>query len=175
NLRVKTPKGNAKNRTNDPRFHGLVGVQISPTTIGLFEAVHKSIILMQHNDPKMCALCYDSVVTYCYGVGARLNDNISPNGPYPIAFWKLSAEVMDQLNSLQKKHTDFEGVTSCKGKWKASIKLDLGVYETKQDAALAHDAAILIFNLRKHPNFANHPMTAQVAVTLLKKLLHNPE
>lgn len=152
NLRIKTAKGNAKNKINDPLYEHLIGVQAVPDKIGMYQCVHKGISIMEHNDPRYCAMCHDSVVTYCYGSGVRLNDNKSKN-VLPLEYWNLSYDIIAKLNSFKAKHTDFEGVSSFNGSWKASIKVELGVFNTEKEAAEAYDAAVKIFRLQKHLNF----------------------
>src|SRR5690606_9873305 len=121
NLRVVTSKGNAKNKHNDPIHDNLVGVEMCP---GGFNTVHRKIICFFHIDPRMCALCYDSVVTYCYGHGKRLNDNKSKS-PLPIQYWNLTSEVMLALDKIKNSYTDFKGVKKVKNGWKATITINL--------------------------------------------------
>lgn len=149
NLRVVTSKGNAKNRSNDPKYEKLLGVKKYGSE---YYTVHKGIKIYKNQDPRLCALCYDSVVTYCYGPGSRINDNVSKE-PIDIAKWNLTDYVMKKLDKLRDKHTDFEGVTNYRGKWKCTIKLELGIYDDEEHAAKVRDAAVRYFNTDHKLNF----------------------
>lgn len=140
NLRVTTSKGNAKNRHNDPIYDGLVGVRKGTRQ---YHTVHRNVICFSHDDPKMCALCYDSVVTFCYGPGKRLNDNISLK-PLEISFWNLDEVVMSKLSKIKESYTDFKGVKKMKEGWRASVTIELGIFDTPEEAAKAHDEALKI-------------------------------
>lgn len=140
NLRVATAKQNAKNRHQDPIHDDLVGVQ---KVGGMFKTVHRNLECYENNDPRMCALCYDSIVTYCYGQGKRLNDNISEK-PLEIERWNLSSEVLRKLEHFKSKHTDFKGVKKCKQGWKATLTIELGTFETQEEAARAYDRGLKI-------------------------------
>jgi hypothetical protein len=139
NLKIKTQKGNAKNKTNDPKEFGFTGVA-KPEANGLYETVHKGFSFYSHENPEMCALCYDSIVTYCYGPGKRVNDTKLP--PMDISYWKLSEESMWQLEQWKERHTDFIGVKKSRDGWKAKIVVDLGEFETPEEAARAYDKAL---------------------------------
>lgn len=139
NLRVKTQKGNAKNKTNDPVERGYTGVRKSENG-DYYETVHKNCILYSNKMIEMCALCYDSVVTYCYGPGKRVND--IKLEPMNIAYWELSESVMNQLDQWKSKHTDFIGVKKSKNGWKAKIVVDLGEFKTPEEAAIAYNRAL---------------------------------
>lgn len=143
NLRPKTSKGNAKNRTNDPVFDGLTGV--SKLESGDYSTTHRGLNCYTSSDPRMCALCYDSIVTYCYGSGKRIND-LKSKEPLDISFWKLDADVMKRLNHFKAKHTNFIGVKKTKMGWRAVITVDLGEFPTEVEAAQAYDKAYKILN-----------------------------
>jgi hypothetical protein len=166
NLSIKTAKGNAKNRTNDPKYGRFVGVEALAD--GTYATVHKKIQITIHAIPDMCALCYDSVMFYCYGQGCRMNDNKSSQ-PLDIRYWNLPPEIMTKLNSWRDKHTDYEGVSHVGGKWKATLKLDLGTFETKHEAAQARDAAVILFGQKHHLNFEQSEQL-RVARELLERL-----
>lgn len=139
NLKVKTQKGNAKNKTTDPVTEGFTGIVKSENEEG-YETIHKGLSFYMHKDPKMCALCYDSIVTYCYGPGKRVNDTKLP--PLDISFWNLSDDSMLCLEKWKKKHTDYIGVKKTKDGWKAKITIDLGTFETAEKAAEAYNKAL---------------------------------
>lgn len=139
NLRITTAKGNAKNRHNDPVHNELVGVR---RAFNLFETVHKSETWYVNSDARMCALCYDSIMWFCYGYGKRLNDNKSRE-PLPITYWSLSEDVMEKLHKIKRSYTDFIGVKKTKHGWKASITVDLGTFETQHEAAQAYNKALI--------------------------------
>lgn len=147
NLKPKTSKGNAKNRTNDPVFEGLTGVAVfyDIDSKMKFMTVHRGLNCYTSSDARMCALCYDSIVTYCYGSGKRIND-LKSETPLDISFWKLDASVLDKLNKFKSKHTDFIGVKKTKMGWRATITIDLGEFPTDVQAAQAYDNAYKILN-----------------------------
>ena len=153
NLRPVTAKQNAKNRHNDPVYEGLVGVVKKDST---FFTVHKNIECYEHSDERMCALCYDSIVNYCYGVGKRLNDNISRE-PLDISFWQLNIYVMKKLNDIKKKYTDFIGVKYGRGGWIAKIVIDLGTFATPEEAAREYDKALKIIKKNYTAKELNFP------------------
>jgi len=138
NLRVVTSKGNAKNKHYDPVYENLIGVVKVERG---FTTVHKNVTWFGHKDPKMCALCYDSIIYYCYGHGKRLNDNISQK-PLTVDYWEFSTQMMEQLNKIKQSYTDFKGVKKVKDGWKATIKVELGTFDTKEEAALAYNKAV---------------------------------
>ena len=166
NLSPKTSKGNAKNRTNDPVHDGLTGVVKVPlgtvdgadegTTSGTYVTVHRKVQCYSSTDARMCALCYDSVVTYCYGPGKRINDLKSPQ-PLDIMFWHLSEDVMAKLDKFKEKHTDFIGVKKTRDGWRATITVDLGEFESDVNAALAYDKAFKALNLNPKASQLNFP------------------
>ena len=152
NLKPKTSKGNAKNRTNDPVFEGLTGVvKLSNDS---YTTQHRNLQCFKSSDPRMCALCYDSVVTYCYGSGKRIND-LKSEKPLDISFWKLEVDVMKRLNEFKSKHTDFIGVKKSKTGWKATITVDLGEFPTDVEAARAYDKAYKILNKEVKSKYLN--------------------
>ena len=105
-----------------------------------YECVHKGTVFFTHEDPRMCALCHDSIVTYCYGSGTRLNDNKLQ--PLTISSWNIKPDLMTKLERLREKHTDFIGVKKTKDGWKATITVDLGEFDSAEEAARAHDKAL---------------------------------
>jgi hypothetical protein len=88
----------------------------------------------------MCALCHDSIVTYCYGSGTRLNDNKLQ--PLDISSWNINPDLMIKLDKLRAKHTDFIGVKKSRDGWKATITVDLGEFGSAEEAAAAYDKAL---------------------------------
>uniref|UniRef100_A0A6C0CHG2 AP2/ERF domain-containing protein n=1 Tax=viral metagenome TaxID=1070528 RepID=A0A6C0CHG2_9ZZZZ len=140
NLRIATLKGNAKNKSNDPCHEGLVGVRQANENKCYYECVHKGIVFFKHEDPRMCALCHDSIVTYCYGKGVRLNDNKLI--PLIIGSWNIEPDLMTILEKWRAKHTDFIGVKKCRGGWKATITVELGEFGSAEEAARAYDKAL---------------------------------
>jgi len=151
NLRVVTAKGNAKNKHNDPVHDNLVGVRRGP--LG-FETVHRNAVWYENTDAGVCALCYDSIMWYCYGNGKRLNDNIS-SAPLPIETWNLCKELMAQLTKIKESYTDFIGVKKVKDGWKATIKVELGVFETQIEAAEAYNRALRAVKVNPKPEEFN--------------------
>jgi NAD-dependent dihydropyrimidine dehydrogenase PreA subunit len=147
NLRVTTSKGNAKNKHNDPVFDKLVGVRYSKN---VYQTVHKNVVYYENQDCRLCALCYDSIVYHCYGPGKRLNDNTSDT-TLPISYWKLSEDLLSQLEKIRSSYTDHKGVKKVKDGWKASVVVDLGVFKTQEEAAMAYNNAIMV--LKKEPKF----------------------
>lgn len=173
NLKVKSYKGNAKNRTNDPTDSGYTGVtlfskwknnrhnivcKVKPKNIERFleensfkqyeqnwSVIHRGYIFMLHEDPRMCALCYDSIVTYCYREGKRINDQISDK-PLPLSYWNLTEDCVKILDKFKSKHSDLEGVKKTKNGWKAFIVIDLGEYETDVEAHAAYKKAYKSFH-----------------------------
>jgi hypothetical protein len=149
NLRIVTPKQNAKNRTNDPRHESEINKTLTGVSLmlvdksPLYATVHKKHIYYNNVDPRMCALCYDSVVYAIYGQGVRLND--SDRVPLPLSNWKLSKDSLIKIESLKSKYTDYKGVKSCKGGWKAEYKVHLGIYKTADEASAAYTKASLTF------------------------------
>jgi hypothetical protein len=139
NLKVKTQKGNAKNKTTDPITEGFTGV-VKLSKEAVYETVHKGISFYKNGDARMCALCYDSIVTYCYGHGKRVNDTSMM--AMEISFWNLPEDVMYRLDKWKKKHTDFIGVKKSRDGWKAKIIVDLGEFETAEEAARAYNKAL---------------------------------
>ena len=156
NLRVVTAKGNAKNKHNDPVFEQLVGVRKSP--LG-FESVHKNIVWYENTDARLCALCYDSIMWYCYGNGKRLNDNTSKE-PLPIEYWNLPGELMKQVTKIKESYTDFIGVKKVKNGWKATIVVELGVFETQIEAAEAYNKALITVKSNPKPEEFNNVMSS---------------
>tara|TARA_R110001599_G_scaffold129873_1_gene304598 strand:- start:51445 stop:52194 length:750 start_codon:yes stop_codon:yes gene_type:complete len=160
NLKIKTYKGNAKNRTNDPLDGGYTGVTLlqnpadnnykCPVKLKnnkyvyswhkLYATVHRGYVFNTNSDPKMCALCYDSIVTYCYGEGKRINDR-KFDKPLPVTYWKLSEELMKILNKFKSKHSDLKGVKKTKDGWKAFIIIELGIFDTDVEAHKAYQDA----------------------------------
>lgn len=149
NLRIVTSKANAKNRTtkNDGQLYEGVfnyGDQ--------FCTKIKDIIIFVHRDPGVCALCYDSAITFTYGNGKRLNDNHS-KAPLPITYWNINPDVLNKLSDIRKKHTDFHGVKSSKGEWRTKITIDLGTFEDVHQAAEANDIACQVLGIKGKVNF----------------------
>jgi hypothetical protein len=158
NLRVVTTKQNNKNKHRDPTHEGLVGVKKKDTHVvregtikvksvaTTFVAVHKNIEFFEHSDPRICALCYDSVIFYCYGYGKRLNDNRSKS-PLPLTFWiGIKKEVLEDLERIKNSYTDYKGVKKVKDGWCAKVTINLGTFGTKEEAAVAYDRAVRHFN-----------------------------
>jgi hypothetical protein len=145
NLRIVTSKGNAKNKHNDPVHEKLVGVRKGDQ---MFETVHKNVVFFRHNDERLCALCYDSIVWYCYGKGKRLNDNKSTE-PLPLSYWNLDGDSLKFLRKIKESYTDYIGVKKVKNGWKATITVDLGTFETKEEAAKAYNRALVA--VKKNP------------------------
>lgn len=139
NLRVVTPKQNAKNKSNDPKVEHLHGV-IWDVNMQLYATVHKGRMFYWHQDMRMCALCYDSIMFYVYGPGKRLNDNKLQ--PLEITRWALRKEDLAFLDKIKSRRTDFIGVKWCKEGWKAEIKVDLGVFDSPEAAAKVYDQAL---------------------------------
>ncbi len=157
NLKIKDSKGNAKNRTNDPTDGGYTGVTLlqDPNVKGYkcpvtlknpfhvygsnkrYGTVHRKFLFMTHEDPKMCALCYDSIVTYCYGEGKRINDQKSEM-PMKLSSWNLEEDMLLQIKKFKDKHTDFKGVKKTKDGWKAFIVIELGEFKTDVEAHQAY-------------------------------------
>lgn len=149
NLRIVTPKQNAKNRTNDPRHPEsagnklLVGVSFDVSE-ELYWTVHKKFKYYSNSDPRMCALCYDSVVYEIYGDGVRLNDNTRT--PLGIDRWDLSDEAIKNIVDKKSKHTDYAGVKYCKEGWRAEYKVRLGIFKTPEEASEAYNKAANTFH-----------------------------
>lgn len=146
NLRVVTPKQNAKNKTNDPSIpkskdhKELFGVAWDAKK-NMYATVHKGHSYFWSKTPMICALCYDSIMHYVYGHGKRINDNHSKE-PLPLDHWNISKEDKEILDKLKSRYTDFIGVTWCKDGWKAEIKIDLGTFENPEQAAMMYDIAL---------------------------------
>lgn len=114
-----------------------------------YECVHKGIVFFANEDPRMCALCHDSIVTYCYGKGTRLNDNKLQ--PLAISSWNINLDLMTKLEKWREKHTDFIGVKKCRDGWKATITIDLGEFMSAEEAARAYDKALKIVSRSYKP------------------------
>jgi hypothetical protein len=166
NLRIATSKSNAKNRTSNP-VSGYEGVEKLPN--GTYCCKVKQITVFEHQDPKVCALCYDSVITYVYGTGKRLNDNLS-RAPIGIGYWQLSIDIMQKLDALKIKHTDFHGVKHSRDGWKSKITIDLGCYETAEEAAIAYDMSALMLDAKLPLNFENKTYTVDELSKIFSKL-----
>jgi hypothetical protein len=151
NLRIVTAKGNAKNKHNDPVHEDLVGVV---RVDNIFQTVHKKTTYYAHPDPRMCALCYDSIVWYCYGYGKRVNDNA--RAPLTIEYWNLPEKMMKELTKIKESYTDFIGVKKVKNGWKASITVDLGVFESSKEAAEAYNKALRAVKAHPKPEEFNY-------------------
>lgn len=145
NLRITTPKQNAKNRSNDPNIPStedhkeLFGVGWDEN-MECFVTIHKTRFFYWSEDKLKCALCYDSIIFYIYGPGKRLNDNKAR--PLPLSFWKLNQQDLDFIEKLKSRYTDYIGVKWCKDGWKCEIKVNLGIYKSKEEAAKAYDRAL---------------------------------
>ena len=157
NLKIKDLKGNAKNRTNDPTDGGYTGVALlynpnienykcpvelkNPKHIygwnKIYGTVHKKYLFITHEDPRMCALCYDSIVTHCYGEGKRINDQKSET-PMKLSQWNLDEDMLCMIQKFKDRHTDFKGVKKTKDGWKAFIVVELGEFKTDKEAYQAY-------------------------------------
>lgn len=166
NLRIATSKSNAKNRTSNP-VSGYEGVE--KLSNGKYCCKVKQIVVYEHQDPKICALCYDSVITYVYGVGKRLNDNLSRT-PISIEYWQLPVDIIEKLNALKIKHTDFHGVKYSRDGWKSKITIDLGCYDTPEEAAMAYDISALMLDAKLPLNFENKSYTVDELSKIFSKL-----
>lgn len=167
NLRIVTSKQNAKNRTSNPELYE--GVEKLDN--GKFACKIKNIIVYEHHDARHCALCYDSVVTYVYGEGKRLNDNKSRK-PLPLSYWQLKPTIIKQLDKLKNNYTDKHGVkATSKGQWKASITLDLGTFDTPEAAARAYDIAVILFKTKADLNNSPSDYSAQEVKEFFNKIL----
>lgn len=175
NLRISDSKANAKNRTKKNKDQIYEGVH-SMTPQELLEMKVKGpmyycklqkVIFYVHSDPKMCALCYDSVINYVKGPGARLNDNKSKE-PISIAYWNFSPEIMAKLDKMKASHTDLRGVSKSGDHWKSKITLDLGYFNSPEEAARMYDLASLAFGTEKPLNFGEESYTAKDISTFLQ-------
>lgn len=162
NLRIVDSKANAKNRTTKTEDQPFEGVHLITTPSGrkTFCCKIKKLMVYMNDDPKMCALCHDSVVTYVYGEGKRLNDNRSQN-PISIAYWNFSPEIMEQLDKMKASHTDLRGVTKSGPHWKSKITINLGYFETQEEAARMYDLACLAFGTESTLNYDERYYTAK--------------
>lgn len=167
NLRIVNAKQNANNKTNDPIFKEkngneiktYVGVQLvksqknsdSKSNEKVYKVVYKNIECIRLTDVEMCALCYDAIARYCKGKYARVNDNNRKH--IPIDVLNLSSDVMEKLGKIKSKYSEYTGIHKVGDKWKATIKLDLGTFESEERAAAQYDLAILAFKLNKQLNF----------------------
>lgn len=154
NLRMATPKENAINRTNDPKFGKFLGVKVIGH--GLYATVFKKVECYQSPDPVRCALCYDAVAQYCRGKFARVNDPEVYDfkaEPFPLKLFKLSEAVLTKLNEIKAKHSQYDGVHRTGNKWRATIKLDLGTFNSEEEAAAVYDKAVIAFKSDKPTNF----------------------
>lgn len=165
NLRIATHKANAKNKTSKPAS-GFEGVYETQTG---FVCRLKDIEVFHDKNPKMCALVYDSVVTYVYGNGKRLNDNVSAE-PLPIERWNLSDEVLVALKTLKEKHTDLHGVRYTKEGWKATLTIDLGLYANQEDAGRAYDIACMLLKSRAPLNNDPDRYSGKEIATMMRRL-----
>lgn len=166
NLRIATYKANAKNRTSKPPS-GFEGVYELPE--GGYVCRIKNIDVFRDTNPKMCALVHDSVVTFVYGPGERLNDNVSAE-PVPIERWNLAPEVLVQLATLKASHTNLHGVKKVRDGWKASVTLDLGVYAEQEDAGKAYDIVVMLMKSAAPLNFDASKYTGKDFATMMRKL-----
>ncbi len=167
NLRIATAKINAKNRTTkgeDQEFEGVY-----PTSDGNFCCKLKDIIIYVSSDERACAFCYDSVVTFVYGEGKRLNDNKS-HTPIAMESWNLSKDVIDKLIKLKNCHSDYHGVKYSRGTWKSKITIDLGRYETALEAANAYDIASQLLNVDLPLNNPDQKYSVQDARMILSRI-----
>ena len=166
NLRIITSKGNAKNRTTNPEsgFEGVVC--LSPE---MNACIIKGIEVYKDPNPKVCALVYDSVVTYIYGPGKRLNDNISEE-PVALDKWNLSEEVLEELKKLKEKHTDYHGVRYTKDGWKSKITIELGNYPSQEEAARAYDIVALLIKSGVPLNFKAEKYSGKHFSFMMRKL-----
>ena len=73
---------------------------------------------------------------------------------------------------MKKKQTDKHGVSYVKDKaWKAKITLDLGTYETPEEAARAHDLAAILLKPNADLNNDEKSYSASDIRSMLAKLL----
>lgn len=165
NLRIATEKQNAKNRTTKPAS-GFEGVEKDGDE---YVCRVKKIDVFRDTNPKMCALVYDSVVTYVYGEGCRLNDNKS-EAPLPIDRWNLDDEVLIKLKDLKSKHTDLHGVKHTRNGWKASIKIDIGLYSTQEEAGRAYDIVAQLLKSGAPLNFEQTSYSGRDFAQMMQKL-----
>lgn len=172
NLRIATHKQNAKNKTSTPEsgYEGVYEVLSSDgNEIECYVCRLKDIEIFKDKNPKMCALVYDSVVTYVYGGGKRLNDNVS-EAPLPIEKWNLGEEVMIKLQVLKEKHTDLHGVRHTRDGWKASITIDIGIYNDQEEAGRAYDLVAQLLKANAPLNFDPNTYTGRDFALMMKKL-----
>lgn len=164
NLRIVNSKQNANNKTNDPTYMGYLGVVKMETSKNTYDYIimYKHIeckriniqILDIENEKKIldyCVLHYDVIAKYCKGEYARVNN---PNrNDIPIELLKLEVDVLEKLNKIKAKYSQYVGITKIGDKWKASIKFDLGLFEDEKRAAAEYDLAVICFKLDRKLNF----------------------
>lgn len=162
NLRIADSKANAKNRTTKTEDQPFEGVHLitNPEGLKIYCCKIKKIVIFTHSDPKMCALCYDSVATYIFGPGKRLNDNRSKE-PISIAYWNFSQEIMSKLDKMKASHTDLRGVSKSGDYWKSKITLNLGYFDSPEEAARMYDLASLAFGTENTLNFGEESYSAK--------------
>lgn len=159
NLRIVDSKANAKNRTTKTEDQPFEGVHLIPEE-QIYCCRIKKFTVYKNTDPRICALCYDSVIFHVFGRGKRLNDNKSKD-PLPISYWKLSEEIMAKLDKMKADHTDLRGVSKSGNAWKSKIVLNLGRFDTPEEAAKMYDLACLAFGKEETLNFAEGAYSAK--------------
>jgi len=159
NLRIVDSKANAKNRTTKTEDQPFEGVHLIPEE-QIYCCKIRKFVVYRDIDPRKCALCYDSIVFHVFGRGKRLNDNKSKD-PLPISYWKLSADIMEKLNKMKADHTDLRGVSKSGNAWKSKIVLNLGRFDTPEEAAKMYDLACLAFGKEETLNFGEETYTAK--------------
>ena len=160
NLRIATPKQNAKNKSHDPVFvldkhREITGVAVDPNNEKCYVTIHKNRIYYRNKDPLICALCYDSIMMEIYGSGKRFNENVLI--PMSLDYWNLDESSMEQIALLKSRYTDFIGVKWTKNGWKAQITVDLGIFEDAEEAAMAYDKALKTVKTSYEAHELNYP------------------
>jgi hypothetical protein len=175
NLRISDSKANAKNRTTKNKNQLYEGVhEMTPQELvdmkitgPMYYCKLKKIIIYVHRDPKMCALCYDSVINYIFGPGKRLNDNRSKE-PISMLYWNFSSEIMTKLDKMKASHTDLRGVSKSGDHWKSKITLNLGYFDSPEEAARMYDLASLAFGTENTLNFGEESYSAKDVSTFMQ-------